>query len=114
MVSSIIPGAAGANALGVDLRYARTQTGLAPQTPSNQSRGDSVEIGDSAQWAAARESVRWGLVQLGEALAAGRDVYGLLSRVVGVAQAPDADGAAGDLNDAMAKLQKRVDAALAQ
>ena len=112
MVSSITPNAAGANALGVDPRYARAQNGLTPQIPLSESRGDSVQIGDAAQWAAARDSVRKGLAQLGEALAAGRDVYGHLNKVASIAQSPDADGAQSDLDDTLNALQQRVDAAL--
>lgn len=112
MVSSIIPGATGAGALGVDPRYARTPN--TPPQPANESsaRGDRVDIGDAARWAAARESVRSGLAQLGDALAAGRDAFALLNKVAGIAGS--SDGKQDDLSAALDELQKRVDAAIAQ
>ena len=113
MVSSIVPGAAGASALGVDPRYARAQNGLTPQAANEGGQqGDSVQIGDAAQWSAARDSVRKGLAQLGEALAAGRDVYALLNKVSTLAQTPDSSQA--DLNDTLDALQRRVEDAVAQ
>lgn len=116
MVSSIIPGAAGANALGVDPRYARPANALPQQAPANESaRGDSVQIGDAALWAAARQSVSDGLNQLGEALSAGRDVYGVLSQISSLAQSAqsgDAD-AQSQLSDLLGQIKMRVNQAVA-
>lgn len=115
MVSSIIPGATGANALGVDPRYARQASTPPQQAPANESRGDSVQIRDAALWAAARQSVSNGLSQLGEALSAGRDVYGVLNQISGMAQSGGASAdAQSQLSDLIGQLKSRVDGAIGQ
>jgi hypothetical protein len=115
MVSSIIPGTTGAGALGVDPRYTRAANTLAQQTPANEGRSDSVQIGDAALWAAARQSVSNGLSQLGDALSAGRDVYGLLNQISSLAQSGDTSpDAQSQLSDLLGQLKSRVDTAVSQ
>jgi hypothetical protein len=109
MVSSIVPGATGAGALGVDTRYAR-----APQTPAEQresaANSDRVEL-SGASLASARESVREGVAHLQEALALGREAMSMLLKAQGVAR-----GEAGqaELDDALKGFSERLDAAVAR
>lgn len=85
MVSSIVPGAAGATTLGVDPRYTRNPA------PSPQSRdafaapGDRVEV-SNASLAAARESVREAMAQVEQALSLGHEAQALLVKVQGFAR----------------------------
>jgi hypothetical protein len=85
MVSSIVPGAAGANALGVDPRLPR------PGAQTTQWRdagpeGDRVEL-SGAVLAASRESVRAALAQVEETLALGGEAQAMLLKAQGLAGA---------------------------
>jgi|GEM_PF-1431704 len=78
MVSSIVPGATGANTLNVDPRYARAATQSGPQNDPATVSNDRVQVSDAAAWAASRDSVANGLAQLDMAMAAGRDAQTML------------------------------------
>jgi hypothetical protein len=78
MVSSIVPGTAGAGALGVDTRFNRHHANAAQTNDGNASAGDRVDVSGPAAWAAARDSVNTGLSQLEAAMAAGRDAQNML------------------------------------
>lgn len=80
MVSSIVPGTAGANALGVDTRYTRATTPGVQQRNDAQA-GDRVEMSGAAAWNAARESVAAALTQLQQGLDGGRDAQTMLLTV---------------------------------
>lgn len=106
MVTSIVPGAAGAGALGFDTRYARlTQT---PERRESAANGDRVEL-SAASVAAARESVRDGIAQVQEALALGREAMSMLLTVQGVARG---EGGQAELDAALRSFAERLDAAL--
>lgn len=106
MVTSIIPGTAGANALGVDTRFARSTA--QPQKREDAVGGDRVEL---SSLNTARDSVRGGLMQVHQALAVGHDAQAMLVQVQALARS---GGAQGDLNALLASFQQRVDAAVAQ
>jgi hypothetical protein len=109
MVSSITPNAAGANALGVDHRYMRGQSPAQSQARNEAARGDRVEIGGAAAWAASSQSVREGLNQVHQALALGADAQSMLVQVMQIAR----DG--GDqkqLDDVLSAFAERVEAAI--
>lgn len=109
MVSSIRPGAAGANALGVDTRFARPATPT-PRRDELAPGGDRVEI--SAQsWSSARESVRQGLAQVHLALAVGHDAQGMLLKVQDMARN---GGSQEDLDAVLSAFASRLEAAIAQ
>jgi hypothetical protein len=110
MVSSIVPGAAGASALGVDTRYApRTAQARIDQRDA-AANGDRVEL-SSTSIAAARESVREGLAHIQEALELGREAMSMLLKAQGAArgEAPQAD-----LDAALQGFSERLDAAIAR
>lgn len=109
MVSSIVPGATSAGALGVDTRYARAQHGATEQreTPAN---ADRVEL-SAASLASARESVREGVAALQEALALGREAMSMLLKAQGVARG---EGAQADLDAALKGFSERLEAAVAR
>ena len=109
MVSSIVPGATGAGALGVDTRYTRTPH-TAAEPRESAANSDRVEL-SPASLSAARESVRDGLAQLQEALALGREAMSLLVKVQGVARG---EGAQADLDAALQSFSEQVDAAVAR
>jgi hypothetical protein len=105
MVSSIVPGAASANALGVDPRYTRN-------APTAQRRDDApstdrVEL-SGASIAAARQSVRDGIAQIQEALALGHEAQAMLVQVQGAARS----GSQDDLKAALNTFAQRLEAAL--
>ena len=80
MVSSIIPGTAGAVALGVDARLPRT----AQNTDTNGSSSsplDQVDLGDAALWSASRDSVEAALDQVNTALSYGDDARDFLNQL---------------------------------
>ncbi len=108
MVSSIIPGTAGANALGVDTRYARPQSQPMAQR-RDEVQGDRVELSASGL-SAARESVRAGLTQLHQALVTGQDAQSMLLQVQGLARS-DGDGA--QISALLSGYGKRVEGAIA-
>lgn len=105
MVSSIVPGAAGAVAFGVEPRFARSTNG-APQRDET-GRSDSVELSGAAL-AAARDSVRAGIAQVQEALALGHEAQSMLVQ----AQAAARSDSQADLDKALATFTERLQAAL--
>ena len=109
MVSSIVPGATSAGALGVDTRYARAQHSAAEQreTPAN---ADRVEL-SAASLASARESVREGVAALQDALALGREVMSMLLKAQDVARG---EGSQADLDAALKGFTERLEAAVAR
>lgn len=104
MVSSIVPGANGAQSLGVDARFTRPAQ---PQRNDSAAQGDKVEL-SSAAISSARESVRVGMSQVHEALAAGHDAQAMLVKVQTQAKAGDQAG----LADTLAAFGQRIDAAI--
>jgi hypothetical protein len=106
MVTSIVPGATGANALGVDTRLARGATS-SPQRRDDHAPGDRVEL-SGASLASARESVRTAVAQLHEALALGRDAQAMLVNVQSLARD---GGGQGELDATLAAYGQRVAAA---
>jgi hypothetical protein len=104
MVSSIVPGAGSAGALGVDARFSRT---MQPQRRDEPANGDKVELTPAAL-GAARESVRVGMGQVHEALAAGQDAQALLVKVQDFARSGDQAG----LSDALEAFNDRIRAAI--
>lgn len=104
MVSSIVPGASGSHTLGVDTRYARPAQ---PQRRDDAVQGDKVELSGAAI-AGARESVRTGMAQVHEALAAGHDAQAMLVKIQALAKAGDQAA----LTDAIAAFGQRIDSAI--
>ncbi len=104
MVSSIVPGANGAQSLGVDARFTRPTQ---PQRRDDATQGDKVEL-SSAAISNARESVRAGMSQVHEALAAGHDAQAMLVKIQAQAKAGDQAG----LADTLAAFGQRVDSAI--
>ena len=91
MVNSINPGATSVGALGADQRYTRTTTNTSQQNLARSAVNDTVDLGDAAQWSAARESVRNGLAQVHQALAIGTEAQATLLQVRELATSGDAD-----------------------
>lgn len=108
MVSSITPGTAGANALGVDQRLARPNV-AAQQQQRPTSAGDSVEL-SRATISASRESVRNGIAQVQEALALGHDAQAMLVQI----NAATKSGSQADLQSALTTFAQRLEAAIAR
>lgn len=104
MVSSIVPGASGQQTLGVDTRYARPAQ---PQRRDDAVQGDKIELSGAAI-ADARASVRAGMSQVHEALAAGHDAQAMLVK----AQALAKSGDTAALTDLFAGFGQRIDAAI--
>jgi hypothetical protein len=104
MVSHIVPGTTGASTLGVDSRFSRTAQ---PQRRDEPANADRVELSASAL-NMARESVRAGMAQVHEALAAGHDAQALLVAVQGLAKSADQSG----LNETLAAYSGRINAAI--
>jgi hypothetical protein len=108
MVSSIVPGAAGVHTPGVDTRLQR-----APQQAQRHDEavrgGDAVELSKAAI-NGARESVRAGMAQVHEALAAGQDAQAMLVKVQGLARAGDQ----GALTETLNSFNQRVEAAISR
>jgi hypothetical protein len=110
MVSSIVPGAAGASALGVDTRY--TQRGAQPRADQREApaNGDRVEL-SSTSIASARDSVRQGIAHVQEALELGREAMSMLLKVQDAARG---DAAQADMDAALKSFSERLDAAIAR
>lgn len=109
MVSTISPGATGANALGADQRYARGNAPTPQVRNENTRAGDRVELGDAASLRAARDSVRGGLDQVHQALAIGADAQAMLVQVLQIAR----EGGGQDQLDAvLAAYSERVEGAI--
>ncbi|MEZ5959400.1 MAG: hypothetical protein R3C30_03095 [Hyphomonadaceae bacterium] len=104
MVSSIVPGASGQHTLGVHTRYARPAQ---PQRRDDAAQGDKVELSGAAI-AGARESVREGMAQVHEALAAGHDAQAMLVKAQALAKSGDEAG----LADLLSAFGQRIDAAI--
>lgn len=104
MVSSIVPGATSANALGVDTRFSRAAQ---PQRREDAVQGDQVEL-SAAAISSARESVRAGMAQVHEALAAGHDAQAMLVKLQSLAKSGDQAA----LTDALKSFSERVEAAI--
>lgn len=108
MVTSIVPGGAGANALGVDAHFARGQA-PAPQRREDAMQGDRVEL-SAATLAQARESVRAGVAQIHEALAVGHDAQAMLVKLEARARAGDQ----AELDAALKTFSQRLEGAIAR
>lgn len=96
MVSSIVPGAAGANALGVDPRLPRPGAQSA-QWRDAAPEGDRIEVSGAAL-AASRESVRAALAELQQTLALAGEAQAMLVKAQGLA----GTGAQADLDALLA------------
>ncbi|MGE0741539.1 MAG: hypothetical protein AB7O98_09370 [Hyphomonadaceae bacterium] len=105
MVSSITPSTTGAATLGVDTRLARGASQLSPRR-EDAAQGDRVEL-TPASISAARESVRAGIAQVHEALAAGHDAQALLVKIQGLARN---GGSQADLSAALSGYAERLGA----
>jgi hypothetical protein len=110
MVSSILPGATGAGALGVDTRFARTTPLKREDAVGGAQAGDRVEL-TAASWSSARESVRTGLEQVHLALAIGHDAQGMLLKVQELARD---GGSQEELNAILNAFSERLQAAIDQ
>lgn len=110
MVTSIVPGNAGASALGIDTRFVRNHQQGALRREDASVQGDRVEV-SGASIAAARESVREGLNQVHQALAIGHDAQVMLVAVQGLARN---GGSQGELDSALSAFIQRLDSAVAQ
>jgi len=108
MVSSITPNAAGATALGVDQRMARSN-GASAQRREIPAQGDRVEL-SGASLAASRDSVRAGLAHVQQALALGQDAQAMLVQM----QAAAKSGSQADLDAALSTFAERLEAAIAR
>lgn len=111
MVSSIVPGATGAGALAVDPRLSRSAAPTPQQVREQAVQGDRVEVGGAAAWTAARESVREGLNQVQQALAAGHEAQAMLVQVQNLARS---GGAQAELASLMQAYAERIEALSAQ
>jgi hypothetical protein len=109
MVTSIVPGTSGANALGVDTRYARNAQ--APERRENApATGDRVELSGAAL-AGARESVRAGIAQVQEVLALGHEAMAMLVKAQATARG---EGSQADLDAALQSFAERLEAAVSR
>ena len=111
MVTSINPGATSVGALGADQRYTRTTTDTTQRKLERSAVNDTVDLGDAAQWSAARESVRAGLNQVHQALAIGTEAQATLLQVRELATSGDAD-AKDKLSALLQTFAARVQSAL--
>lgn len=109
MVTSIVPGATGAGALGVDARYAQRSVHT-PEREQAAANADRVEL-SAASLASARESVRDGIAQVQEALALGHEAMSMLLKAQSAARG---DASQADLDAALKGFTERLDAALAR
>lgn len=113
MVSTIVPGAAGAGALGVDDRLARgPATGAPPQLRDGPASADRVEV-SSASLAVARESVREAMAQVQQALVIGQEAQAMLVKVQALARA-GSEGVQAELTALLDNYARRVEGAAAQ
>jgi hypothetical protein len=110
MVSSIVPGAVGAGPLSVDARQPRT-TAQPQQNTLDPAKGDRVDVGGAAAWAAARESVRAGLEQVHQALAAGHEAQAMLVQAQALLRG---GGGQEDLDALLKAYAERLDSILGQ
>lgn len=113
MVSSITPNTAGATALGVDPRFQRNGVGQAQQQQREGAAvGDRVEL-SAASIAQSRESVRAGLMQIHEALAAGHEAQSMLVKLQTLAKTGGVDAQA-EMKSTLAAFAERIEAAIAR
>lgn len=110
MVSSILPGATGAGALGVDTRFSRTTPLKREDGAATAQAGDRVEL-SSATWSSARASVRSGLEQVHLALAIGHEAQGTLLKVQELARN---GGSQAELDAILTSFTQRLQAAIDQ
>lgn len=113
MVSSIVPGTAGAaTTFGVDPRLTRPPTAPAGQQRDAQAGGDSVEV-SAASIAMARDSVRQAMAEVQLALALGQDAQGMLIKVQELAR-DGGDDAQAELETLLGQFSERVDDAVSR
>ncbi|MFZ2030552.1 MAG: hypothetical protein WAU68_09610 [Vitreimonas sp.] len=105
MVSSIVPSATGAGALGVDQRLVRTPTQSGASRQDGSAAQDRVELSGPAALAASRESVANGLAQVQQALSVARDAQTMLLKVA------DPNASQGDVGAALHDYAARYSAA---
>jgi hypothetical protein len=110
MVSSILPGATSAAALGVDPRFSR-QSAAQSQTRSQASEGDRVELSPAAL-SATRDSVRAGIAQVQETLALGHDAQSMLVQVQAMAR--EGGVSQSDLDALLQSYAQRADGAVSR
>lgn len=108
MVTSINPGTAGANALGVDQRFSRPLTTQTAREGS-ASVGDRVELSNLSS---SSDSVRSGLSQIHQALAVGHDAQAMLLQVQAIARGEGGPDAAAQLKAALDSFSQRVQSAI--
>ena len=108
MVSSITPGATGANAFGVEQRLAHL--GQRAGEAGVPRQGDRI---DAAVWSGARDSVRGGLALVHEALAVGHEAQSLLLQVRELART-GGDDAQAKLDSLLTGFSQRLEAAVAR
>jgi hypothetical protein len=109
MVSSVVPGAAGAGAFGVDPRLARTPTQAGAVREDKAAPQDRVELSGPAALNAARESVSKGLAEVQGALSVGRDAQAAVLKVRDLAADPSSNNA--DLSAVLQEYDARFAAA---
>lgn len=106
MVSSFVPGTAGAAGLGVDGRYARPS-----EAPKHEGASrDRLEL-SAASIRAAGDSVRDALMQVHSALALGHDAQAMLVKVQALAR--EGADAQAELDALLSSYGRRVEAVLA-
>jgi hypothetical protein len=112
MVSSIVPGAAGAGALGVDQRFQRTPANdAAAGAEQAPAQGDRVDVSGGASLALVRESVRAAVVQVQQALALGQDAQSMLVQIQNLVRD---GGSQADLQATLSAFKQRVEAVIGQ
>lgn len=111
MVSSIAPGAAGSLSADPRLNNARNPLTQAQANQQDAAKADRVDVGGAAAWASARQSVREGLGQVHQALAAGHEAQSMLAQAQALARN---GGAQADLDALLQNYQQRLDAILGQ
>lgn len=111
MVSSIVPGAAGAGgALGLDPRLSRNANAATPHARETQSAADQVSV-SPASIALARESVRGAMAEVQLALALGQEAQAMLVKAQDFARSGGADAQA-EFDAMLASFSQRVDDAV--
>ncbi len=110
MVSSIVPGAAGARTLDVDTRYQQRSSPLGPQDREAAADGDRIEL-STASLAAARESVALGIAHVQDVLDLGRAAMAMLLDVQSAARG---QASQEQLDAALRGFTERLDSAIAR
>lgn len=109
MVTSILPGATGVGALGVENPFGKGPA-LSPKPDMDARARDRVELSGGAL-AAVRESVRAGMAQTHTALAIGHDAQSMLVKLQALLRS---GGSQAEANDLLSAFAKRVEDAIAQ